>query len=231
MLRLIVLLLMLLNLGYLAWSEGWLRGYGWAPVQQHEPERMAQQINPQALSVLTKSSAPSSTKVATVASAPTTMRCLQSNDLDVKQADLLRPLLASQFTPDAWRLDERLSPPRWMLYLGKFANQADQAKKRTQLTALKVKFEMLEIAELVPGFSLGLYATPKAANDALTALSRRGLRAVKVAQVQAPSAGYRLRLDLVSPTQASVQALRDALPELLLQNCADALAQPAQEWQ
>ncbi len=53
MLRLIFLLLILVNGLYFAWSQGLLSGLGWAPVQQSEPQRLGQQIRPEALRVLT----------------------------------------------------------------------------------------------------------------------------------------------------------------------------------
>ncbi len=52
MLRLIVLVLVLLNGAYFLWSSGWLRAYGLAPVQQAEPQRLDQQIRPEAARVL-----------------------------------------------------------------------------------------------------------------------------------------------------------------------------------
>ena len=53
MLRLTVLLLILLNGVYFAWSEGVLRGLGYGPAQQTEPHRLAQQIKPELIRVLT----------------------------------------------------------------------------------------------------------------------------------------------------------------------------------
>ena len=53
MLRLFVLLLLLANGVYWIWSEGGLRGFGYGPAQQREPQRMAQQIHPDALQILT----------------------------------------------------------------------------------------------------------------------------------------------------------------------------------
>lgn len=53
MLRLIVLLLVLLNSVYFAWSNGLLRDIGFAPEQQTEPQRVARQIRPEALRLLT----------------------------------------------------------------------------------------------------------------------------------------------------------------------------------
>lgn len=52
MLRILVLLLVLLNGAYLAWSQGWLLGWGYGPVQQREPQRVEQQIRPEALELL-----------------------------------------------------------------------------------------------------------------------------------------------------------------------------------
>jgi hypothetical protein len=53
MLRLFVLVLVLLNSAYFAWSQGLLRGLGFAPAQQTEPQRLNQQIRPQDLHLLT----------------------------------------------------------------------------------------------------------------------------------------------------------------------------------
>jgi hypothetical protein len=53
MLRLLVLLLILANGLYFAWSEGMLRAYGFAPAQQREPQRLTQQVRPEAIRVLT----------------------------------------------------------------------------------------------------------------------------------------------------------------------------------
>lgn len=52
MLRLFVLVLLLLNGTYLAWSQGLLVGLGFVPVQQAEPQRLGQQIKPQAVRLL-----------------------------------------------------------------------------------------------------------------------------------------------------------------------------------
>lgn len=82
MLRLLVLLLLLGNAGYFAWSHGALAPYGFAPAVQSEPQRLAQQLRPEALRILTPpearqlESAPGSANrpavlTTTVASAPT----------------------------------------------------------------------------------------------------------------------------------------------------------------
>ena len=46
MLRFFVLVLLLANAGYYAWSQGLLLEWGLAPASQSEPQRLAQQIRP-----------------------------------------------------------------------------------------------------------------------------------------------------------------------------------------
>jgi len=230
MLRLVVLVLMLLNVGYFAWNEGWLHAYGWAPAQQREPERMAQQINPQALTLApspgpaptasSASPAPPSSAPAPDAPAPVALQCLQSNVLDGDAADVLRPLLQSQFEPDAWLLQEQRTAPHWLIYMGKFASKAEQSQKRAQLADLKIKFEPVGVAELTPGYSLGMFTTQKAASDALALLAKRGVRSARLVQVQDTAPSYRLQLKSADPSQPAVQALVAALPQLKLAPCA-----------
>lgn len=52
MLRLVAIFLLLANLGYYAWSGGWLRSWGMAPAEQAEPQHLAQQIAAQALRIV-----------------------------------------------------------------------------------------------------------------------------------------------------------------------------------
>ena len=52
MLRLLVLVLLLGNVGFFAWSQGFLAVYGWAPVQQSEPQRLQRQLQPEAIELV-----------------------------------------------------------------------------------------------------------------------------------------------------------------------------------
>jgi hypothetical protein len=52
MLRLLVLLLLLANGAYFAWSKGLLEPYGLTPASQSEPQRLEQQIRPEAIRIL-----------------------------------------------------------------------------------------------------------------------------------------------------------------------------------
>ena len=52
MLRTWVLLLLLLNVGFWAYTQGHLAPLGWAPENPREPQRLAQQVAPEKLRVV-----------------------------------------------------------------------------------------------------------------------------------------------------------------------------------
>ncbi|MEP6557706.1 MAG: hypothetical protein ABJB17_04450 [Burkholderiales bacterium] len=54
----VLVLLLIANAGYFAWTSGWLRNWGLAPSTQSEPQRLAQQIRPEALRILGTGNAP-----------------------------------------------------------------------------------------------------------------------------------------------------------------------------
>ena len=72
MLRLLVIALLLANAGYYAWSQQLLASWGLAPAQQAEPERLAQQIRPEAFLHIapTHSAAPAAVTPAPATPAP-----------------------------------------------------------------------------------------------------------------------------------------------------------------
>lgn len=53
MIRFAIVLLLLANAGYYAFSQGMLRSLGWGPEDPSEPERVQQQVKPEALRILT----------------------------------------------------------------------------------------------------------------------------------------------------------------------------------
>ncbi|NDP38691.1 MAG: SPOR domain-containing protein [Rhodoferax sp.] len=206
MLRFFVLALLLLNGVYFAWSQGFLRSYGLAPAQQSEPQRLAQQIKPEALQVLTlqelnvKEAPPAPPK-------PTT--CWQAGVFDEAQGRLLREaLVAADLPAGAWSLDPVVAPGRWIVYMGKFANAQALAKKSAELAALQLKIEPPKDPALRPGLSLGGFETEAAANAALATLVERGVRTARVLPERAEVRGVLLRLP------AADDALRGKMEDL-----------------
>ena len=231
MLRLIVWVLLVLNLGYFAWGQGWLLAYGWGPTQQHEPQRLAQQVHPEALTILTDTpsdphagaSAPDAAASEAPAE-PVATTCWQATELDETQAETLRPLLAAKLAAGAWVLEETRLPARWMVYMGPYNQTAELAKKREQLTELKVKFFAMTNTQS-PGFSLGVFSSEEAAKTGLQELVKRGVRSARVLQERAASVSYQLRLPSMGVAdQALLDSIKAALPGKPLALCPESAA-------
>jgi hypothetical protein len=216
MLRAIVLFLLLLNGVYFAWGQGWLLAYGFGPMPQHEPHRVAQQIRPEAITLINEQEAAN-----VQASAPQpSVVCLQSAVLDAARVAALRTVLEASWPVQAWALEEETVPARWIVYMGKYANAAELAKKRAQLATLRLTFEPLSNPALAPGLSLGAFASQAQANAALEALALRGVRTARVLQELPASQGYRLRLPAVDDAlQKQLPAVRTALAGQALLPC------------
>jgi len=209
MLRFLVLLLLLLNATYFAWSHGMLRAYGWAPADQAEPQRVQQQIRPEAIRILPKDEARRVEMAALMPPKPP--ECLQAGLFDDAQAEGVRRALEALALPAAsWVLEPVIEPARWIVYMGKFPNAAALAKKRTELTKLKLKLQPLGNPELEPGLSLGVFETQAQANAELGILQRRGVRTARVLQerpevrhsllkIPAADEALRTRLEEVKP--------------------------------
>ena len=225
MLRLAVIALLLANAGYYAWSHGWLRSWGLAPVEQSEPQRLERQIRPETLRILqareTPPVAPLGATEAPVAAAPAPSPvCLLAGPLDQRQTDAVRAAAAA-LPQGSWSLESTPIPGRWMVYMGRFSDDEALDKKRAELRARKVPFDRPNNPTLEPGLSLGRFATEEAAQRALTTLGNQGVRTARVVVERAEAPGFTLRLPaLDSATRAQVETqLRPALGEKTLRTC------------
>lgn len=194
MLRLIVLLLLLANAGFYAWSEGYLLAWGLGPTQQSEPQRVAQQVRPEAVRVLPAQELRE--LEAQLAQAPRPPECLLSPMLAEADIAGLRPVLDS-FPPGSWTLEQAVEPARWIIYMGPYAGLEQVARKRAELRQLGISFDPLTNPALEPGLSLGSFPSEAAANQQLASLAERGVRTARVAQERPEQRGQRLLLPAV----------------------------------
>jgi hypothetical protein len=223
MLRFFVLLLLVLNGAYFAWTHDWLRAYGLAPERQAESQRLAQQIEPQAIRVLTHKQAQeveARLKAKAPAKAP---ECLQAGPFEERQAAELRRALESAALPTgAWTLEATTEPVRWLVYMGKYAHPDMVAKKRAELAVLGIKPLPLDNPELEPGLSLGAFDTQAQAQAELQAFNRRGIRTARVLPERAvPAPQHWLRVPAADEAQrARLDGLKsEALAAKPLQTC------------
>lgn len=196
MLRLTVLLLLLANAAYLAWSQSLLAPWGVAPAQQSEPQRLQQQINPRALRILDRDEATRVEAASAVPASRAPPECLQAGLLEEGQAASLKRVLAPWPT-GSWLLEPAVEPARWIVYMGKYPSAENVSRKKAELRQIGISFEALSNPSLEPGLSLGGFATEIAATQQMEALSQRGVRSAKVVQERPELRGQLLKLPAV----------------------------------
>ena len=238
MLRLAVIVLLLANAGYYAWSQGLLKDWGFAPEEQAEPQRMNQQIRPETLQILrvnpsrtapssSSQSAPSGVAVASsnASSAPSSpsasdaAECLQAGVFDERQAEALRATLAP-LPQGSWQLDPTPIPGRWMVYMGRFDDLETLDRKRAELRARKVDHDRAG-GTLEYGLSLGRFSSKEAAERELTNLANKGVRTARVLQERPDATGFTLRLPAVTDAlRPQLEPLRTAMAGKTLRACS-----------
>ena len=200
MLRLLVLLLMLANASYYAFSQGLLAAFGLAPATQNEPQRMAQQIKPEALRILNQQETTQlehATLPAQIVANANATECLQVGMFNEEQTLVLRDRLVSSLPQGSWVIESALVPARWLVYMGKYNSNESLAKKISQLRGLGVSFEALNNASLEPGLSLGNFKTQPEAEAELARIAKKGIKTAKVLLERAEQRGQRLKLPAV----------------------------------
>lgn len=211
MLRFLVLILILANGLYFAWSDGRLSAYGYGPAPQNEPQRVAQQIRPESLHVLTPAESKRVQAQAQADSAP--KECLQAGPFDDIQMAVVRRALESALAQGSWQFESVHVPERWIVYMGKFANADAMVKKRSELAAMNLVAQSLINPDLEPGFSLGGFDTQAAAAAELSRLtSLRGIRTAKVVRERVQGDQNQLKLPALTGEQKN--RLNDIKPAL-----------------
>ena len=226
MLKLLVLALLLANAAYLAWTQGLLAAYGFAPTRQAEPERLAQQIRPEAMQLVTPGAARPSAKVpatlpAASPGAPATdARCLQVGVFTEKQAALLRQRLRTGLPAGSWSFESSGESVRWIIYMGKYISRDAMNRKRVKLEQLGLSFEPPVSPLLNPGLSLGSFGSKADAENALAQITKRGLRSAKVVLERPELPTQWLRLPTAdAPLLAKLETLKPQLAGNVPQAC------------
>ncbi len=211
MLRASVVALLLANLAFWAWSTGALESLGWAPARERDPTRLAQQMQPDAVRVLS----PTAATAALSASAPghavarSPLLCLEAGPFAPGAIEVAEQALAAAILPEGgWVRTNRSLAASYAVVLGPFGNRDALRKKREEIGRLRLPFEALDLpgdgagAAPQPGFALGRYESRDAAEAALTAFNQRGVRTARVALLRPASSESRLRVEYATPAQA-----------------------------
>ncbi|WP_088284624.1 sporulation protein [Ideonella sp. A 288] len=240
MLRALVLLLLLVNGLLLAWQQGWLGAAAPAPsMAQREPERVRQQVNPEAVRVLppvaasaaladaarraaeaaamaasaaASGAAAAASAPASAASGVSAAACLEAGPFATAELPAVeRALREAQLPPRSWTTVSSQRKGSFMVYMGRYADADAVTRKLEELQRLKVEAEALgHSPELQPGVSLGRFDDKGAADNALARLVQRGVRTARVVTITPTVTLATLRVP------AADAALRDKLFNLKL---------------
>jgi len=191
-LRVLALLLLLANLGFYAWTQGWLDGVvGLRAIGDREPERLARQFQPQVIRILAPRAAASSASAAATATS-----CLQAGPYSLAEVTAAEALLKPSLAAGQWVRRSFEQAGEWSVYLGPFTAPDALQKKAEELRRLQTAFEEVHSpAELAPGLSLGRFDSRAAAEAALAQSSQRGVRSARVVTVVEPATVHALRVE------------------------------------
>lgn len=200
MLRLTALLLLLANGLFFAWSNGYLTKWGLASSSKNESFRLKEQIEPQRIVIKSKDTPPPLAHASPAALTVTPTVCLSAGVFNDKQSSALKQALNAKMPDLRWQFQETNVPARWIVYMGKYPNNAMRELKKSQLDQIKVRYEVLTEGSLEPGLSLGNHATQLAANQALQQLVKQGVRTARVLQESPEQKGQTLLIPAIDET-------------------------------
>lgn len=193
--RLVFFLLLLVNLVFYVWSAGFLG----SPGGGREPERLAQEISPEKIRIVTDRPPP-----AKVEPKPG-IECRLVKGLAAADLTAVENLLKNS---EGVTLNVKTAPAtsaHWVL-IPALANRVFADKKLAELKQLGVEDAKI-INDETSGplvVSLGVFSTDKAAQDYLLALNKKGVRSAKTEARERPAA----------PTGLEVRAIAAFLQQL-----------------
>jgi hypothetical protein len=198
--RVLLVLLLLANALFFAWTRGWLAP-GFAPPHagEREPERLAAQIRPEAVVVLPGTAGSAAISAARAAA----LACMEAGpllDADVAAAEAA--LAAAQLPEGSWQREAAAVPPLWLVFAGRAADPASLRTRAEDLKKLNLEFEIIDApADLANGFVLSRHVGKPEADAALAVAAAAGLRGGRVLQLPVPVPQFFLRAQRVDSDQ------------------------------
>jgi hypothetical protein len=190
----VVVLLLLANLAFYAWTEGWLDAVvGARAIGDREPERLNRQVKPESVRILPPSAAASE-------AAPVVLSCLEAGPFSDIEASAAQSAVQGALPVGSWVSIKSDKPGVWIVYMGKYANREALSKKEDELNRRRVQYEeMLDNPALVPGLSLGRFDDKASAAKALDQFSQQGIRTARVVELSPASSITVLRVAKADP--------------------------------
>ncbi|MBA3624337.1 MAG: hypothetical protein H0W48_07780 [Methylibium sp.] len=205
MLRALVLVLLLANAGFWVWRQGWLAplhgAIGAHPEGEREPGRMARQVRPERVEILTPEAASAAQRLARAAAAPPATVCLEAGPYTATELAAVQPALQAAWPGGTWAVREiPAAGGGWWVVMGPFFDAEQLQTRRDELRRRGVMPEQASTPGAAPMLILSRHDNREAAELELTALEARDVqtarviegsprvtRALRVAQADAPT--------------------------------------------
>lgn len=202
--RALIFVLVLGNLLFLAWTQGYL-GSTTSP----DAVRIGQQLQPERMRIVARGEPPPSEKKA-VAEKKEAIVCLLWHGLAGEDADRIERLLAEKFAAFKTVRSQPASHTNYWVFIPAQASKQDADRKAAELKKLGVP-EYFIVQDAGPhrlAISLGIFSTEAAAYERLEALRTKGVRSARVGERNAETA--RASLEASGP-ETQVEAVRAAV--------------------
>jgi hypothetical protein len=206
MLRALVALLLVANLAFFGWSQGWLDGV--VGVKAHgdrEPERLARQVNPDRIVILSAANA---------VLPATQMACLEAGPFTPAEAAAAEAALQGLAPAGSWTNVRTEKPGTWLVYMGSYSDREALRRKEEEIRRVRAEFEEVSLpGEGEFGLSLGRFEDRALAERALIQVQQRGIRTARVVQASPTTVFHMLRIERADPalTTQLTSAKADAL--------------------
>ena len=189
MFRALIALLLLANIAFFAWTQGWLDSVvGVRSIGDREPERLQRQVRPELIRIL-----PASAASATL---PVALACLEAGPFADAELPAVQAAAQAALPAGSWVTVRSEQPGSWIVYMGRYPNREALMKKEDELKRRKAAYEELrEPPALVPGLSLGRFEQRAAANTALEQFTQQGIRSARVVELAPASTRHLLRIE------------------------------------
>lgn len=216
--RVLVLVLVLVNALFFAWSRGWLDRVTGLPAQTgREPQRVAAQQHPERVQPLGASAVAALAKTS----------CLELGPLEGDTA-----LAAAQTALRALGAQAQVSSGEqageWVVATIKLADPAFRARKEATYKELRVPYELMEgPANENPSFVLTRHTSEAQAEAQLEAFGKRGMKGLRVLALKPAQARHTLTVQADGLLSAKLKASKDPALAAGLRPCSAAPAASA----
>jgi hypothetical protein len=211
----LLIALVVANLLVLAWSFDVLPGV--PRNREREPERLRQQVRPEAVQLITPTAASAALQAAAAqrsgttaaapnaaaASAPTAVGdtsatvCLEAGPFATGEvAAAERGLRELKWPGLEWMPQRSERGGSYIVYQGRFADETAMARRRDDYRRQQITADELRNSpDLQPGLQFGRYDTRAAADAALAQLVQQGVKAARVVTINIPVVVTLLRVE------------------------------------